>query len=140
MLKVFLCQSDRTQDARVCAATAEVARQRLADQGLIGIGVLLEQAGDTHQDAAAAIAALRRLFIDEGLEHQLTNGVLRQALCGLDMPSLSGPEGQAAGVLGLAIYQDSASTAVFGAATKAHGGIGALFTQHMQQKRVGRRV
>jgi hypothetical protein len=67
MLEVLLCQSDRTQDARVCAATAEVARQGVADQGFIGIGVLLQQAGDTHQDTTAAIAALRRLFVDERL-------------------------------------------------------------------------
>lgn len=124
----------------MCAATAEVARQGVADQGLIGIGVLLQQAGDTHQDATAAIAALRRLFVDERLQHQTTDGVFWQTLRCLDLPSLSRPNGQAAGVLGLAIHQDSASPAVFGATAKPHRGIGALVTQYMQQKCLGRGV
>ena len=119
------------------AATAEVARQGVADHGPIGIGVLRQQAGDTHQDATAAIAALRRLFVDERLQHQTTDGVFWQALRCLDLPSLSRPKGQTAGVLSLAIHQDSASPAVFSATAKTHGGIGALLTQHMQQKCLG---
>jgi hypothetical protein len=131
MVQVLLCQTDRTQNAGVCAATAEVARQRVTNQGLISIGVLLQQAGDTHQDATAAVAALRRLLVDEGLQHQTTDGVFGQALRCLHVTTLSGPDGQAAGVLGLAIDQDGTSPAVFGATAKTHGRIGALVTQHM---------
>jgi hypothetical protein len=77
MVQVLLCQTDRAQDAYMGATTAEVSRQGLTYQGLIRIGVLLQQAGDTHQDATAAVATLGRLLVDEGLQHQPTNGVFR---------------------------------------------------------------
>ena len=119
------------------AAATKVTRQCVANQDLIGIRVSLQQTSDADQDTAAAVATLRGLFVDEGLQHPFAKRMIRQALGGLHMTPLSGPHRDTARVLRLPIDQHGASAAVFAATAKAHGRVRTLLTQNMQQNRIG---
>lgn len=50
----------------MCAAPAEIAGEALFDLVECGVGCFLQQGGCSHDHAAGAVAALRRLFGDEG--------------------------------------------------------------------------
>jgi hypothetical protein len=93
-------------------------RKLFFDHTFIGIWVVFEQRSDAHQDATDAITALSGLFFDEGGQHSLTDRVVHQALGGLYSTPLTRPKWGCAGILGLAVDQNSASTTLPTTATK----------------------
>src|SRR6185437_6592640 len=58
---------DGAKDARMRAATAEIAGERLPHLAVAGLRIALQQGRRRHDHAVDAIAALRRLLVDEGL-------------------------------------------------------------------------
>ena len=76
---------DRHGDARVAAATAEIAGERFFHLLKGRRGILVEQRADRHDKAGGAVAALQRSAVarlalfGERLDHRI---VLRQALDG----------------------------------------------------------
>jgi hypothetical protein len=51
----------------MCAAAAEITRQRFSDLAVRRFGIFIQQGFARHDHAVDAVAALGRLFIDEGL-------------------------------------------------------------------------
>ena len=74
-----LCRGalDRADDAGMRAAAAEIVGERLLDLGLARLLVLREEGRRLHDHAVDAVAALRGLFVDEGLLHRMR--LLRRA-------------------------------------------------------------
>src|SRR5215470_19660871 len=62
---------DRGKDAHMRAAAAEIVGERLADVGVGRFPVGREQRRRFHDHAVDAVAALRRLRIDESLLHRM---------------------------------------------------------------------
>src|SRR4029079_257507 len=78
---------DGAQDAHVRTAAAQIRVHVAANVGLRGRGVRFEERLRTHPTPRNAVAALRRLLVDEGTLHR--SGVVDRAesLDGLDAPS-----------------------------------------------------
>src|SRR5262245_25103205 len=76
----------RLDDLVVSGAAAEVARQPVADLGLAGIGVSLEQGPGRHEESGRADAALQGGVLEELLLQGVQGLARRHALDGLDPP------------------------------------------------------
>src|SRR5207245_2192976 len=109
----------RAENPHVGAAAAEVARERRADLTLSRARRLLQQRRRGHDHAVDAVAALDRLFLDEGLLERM--GFLDRA------ESLERRDGTAdrsrhrgdAGADGVTVQVDGAGAALREAATEA---------------------
>ena len=71
---------DAVDDALVARAAAEVARQRLPDRGLVGIGVVLQERGGGDQHPRRAEAALEGVPLEAALLHRVEAVAVGQPL------------------------------------------------------------
>src|SRR6185503_4175763 len=110
---------DRFDHAVVRAAAAEVAVEGDADLGFTGVRVFRKQSGGGHDDAAHAIAALRRLVALERLLHRV---LAAEALDGGDLLAGDERHRQFARRHGAAVDQHEAGSALAAAAAEARAG------------------
>src|ERR1700736_1693600 len=64
-------------DVLIAGAAAEVARQRVADRGFVGVGGVLEQDGGRHEHPRRAEAALETVAVPERLLQRVQLRALR---------------------------------------------------------------
>src|ERR1700678_1028540 len=103
---------NRSDDARISTAAADIAFERAADFGFGGLRRLLEQA-DTRQDhAGRAVAALHGVRFDEGFLQGVQLPVLREALNGCDLFPSDRGNAYEAGPDGSSVNQDGAGAAL----------------------------
>src|SRR5438132_5287562 len=117
------------------AATAEVRLQRLPDVGIRGVGLCLEQRLRPHHHAGDAIAALRRLLLDEGFLHRPWIVDRAQALHGPDLATLDEHGRRQAGEDGLAVDHHGTSAALAEAAAEFGAVEFQIVAQHIEQRR-----
>src|SRR5690242_6844851 len=109
---------DGAHHAVVRPAAAEVLVERLAHFLLAGPPVRGEQRGRGNGDAAHAVAALRRLPVDERLLHGVQLAARAEALHGGDLPAFNVGNGQVARRRRAAVHQHVAGSAKADAATE----------------------
>src|SRR6185369_7619706 len=129
---------DGGDDALVRAAAAEVVLQRLPDLALRRAGLpRREERRGLHDHAVDAVAALRRLLLDERLLHQ--RGLLRrpQPLQRDHLPRAQLRDRQHARAYGLAVDQHGAGAALRQAAPELRAVQSEVVAQDVEERRVG---
>lgn len=76
-------------DARITAAAADIGRHAVANIGVAGIRILLQERNRAHDLAGLAVAALDHVRIDPGELDALPD---RKGVRGLDRHHLIGPD------------------------------------------------
>ena len=129
---------DRPEDAHMRAAAAEVRLHVRPDVGVGGIDVLPEQCLRAHHHAGDAIAALRRLLLDECPLHGA--GILDRAepLDGSDLAALEEKDRRHTGEGGLAVDEHGAGAAVARIAADLSTFKPQILAQHLAEPVSGR--
>ena len=110
-------------DVIVAGAAAEVARDRLPNLLIRGIGIFFQEGFEGHHEAGGAEAALQGVGLVEGfLDGMQMIGVGGQALDGEDVVAVGLHREEQAGADGLAVEKDGAGAA--DAMLAAHVGAG----------------
>ena len=117
------------------AAAAQIWLHPAADFGISGRRVAVEQRLRAHYHAGDAIAALRRLLIDEGLLQRARLVFRAKPFDRRDRPVLHRDDRQQAGVDWFASDNDGAGTALAEAATEFRTVEGELAAQRVKQRR-----
>ena len=100
------------------AAAAEIARQRFPDLAVGRFGSVVQQRFGRHDHAVDAVAALGRLFIDEGLLNFVHLFGRAQAFEGGDRFILHGAHRGDTGADGVAVHDDRTGAALSEAAAE----------------------
>jgi hypothetical protein len=110
---------DRSYDARVGAASAQIAGERSDNFCAVRPLRLLQDGIISDHYPAQAISALFRAFSDECVSQRirLPSG---ESIDGLNLPAGNGVQRYGAGVMKLAVDDNSAGSAIFAAAAKAN--------------------
>jgi hypothetical protein len=110
---------DRSYDTRVGAASAQIAGERSNDFCTVRPLRLLQDGISSDQYSAQAISALSRAFSNERVSQgiRLLSG---ESIDGLNMPVGNGVQRYGAGVMKLAVDDNSAGSAILAAAAKAN--------------------
>src|SRR5438105_154586 len=128
---------DRTSDAHVCPASAEIAAHGLVDLRVGRLLRLLQKRRGAHDLARLAISALRDVLREPCLLKRMRS-VGRKALdCGDLFPG-DGLQRRAAGANRLAVREHRARAAEAAAAPEFGAGHPDLVPQNPQERRVGR--
>src|SRR5262245_4672320 len=107
----FLARTtDRTQDAIVGTTATKMDVERRSDLCVRRRGIAVEQSGRPHNDARQAVAALPRLFLDEGLLQRVESRATPKSFYCRDGPGLHGRHGGVAGLNAASIEQNSAAS------------------------------
>src|SRR5215510_4675665 len=129
---------DSGQDAHVGAAAAEIVGERLANVGVARLAVAREQRHRFHDHAIDAVAALRRLCIDEGLLHRMRPLRRAQALERDDLLCRrEARERHLAGAHRLAIDMYRASAALAEPAAEARAPEREIVAQRIEERHLG---
>ena len=80
---------DRSDDARMRAAPAQIPGERILDVGLARLAVSGKEGGRLHDHAVDAVAALHRLLLDEGALQRLRIFQRAQAFEGDDLVAVT---------------------------------------------------
>lgn len=127
-------------DARVTAAPADVAVQRLPHGLVVGISVARQQIDGAHQHSGRAIATLDGALVHELLLDRMQPPLTREALHGGDLGAVDGRKRCHAGQRGNPVDEHGASTTP----TLPTPGLGAgqlqILTQGGQQGPLRRRL
>ena len=126
---------DRGDDVGVGAATADVAAHPLADLGIRSRVALLDTADAGHDLPGRAVAALERVFVDEGLLQRMKPAIALEPLDGGDLRTVMHHRERQARVDALSVHQNRACAAR--ALVAAFLGAGQIrpFPEHVQQRR-----
>jgi hypothetical protein len=110
---------DRSYDARVGAASAQIAGERFNNLGTARPLRLLQDGISRDQYPSQAISALSRAFSDECVSQRirLPSG---ESINGFNMPAGNGVQRHGAGVMKLAVNDNSTGSAIFAATSKAN--------------------
>jgi len=125
----FGCVLDGGKNARMSAAPADIALERLHDVGGIGMRILLQQSDAAHDETRGAVGALKSVVVDEGLLDGMKLAVLFEALDGKDGFAGSVSNGELAGTAGSAVDEDGARAALAFAAAVLGAGEAKLFAE-----------
>src|SRR5262249_47439489 len=109
---------DRAENARVRGAAAEIARERLLDFGVGGLGIRVEQRLGADDEAVDAVAALERLLLDERLLQGMRIFRRAEAFERRDRAAADVLHLQRAGAHRLAVDEDGARAALREAAAE----------------------
>src|SRR5579859_61332 len=135
-LRVRGCRGQHgADDGQVAATTTQVVRQPGANVGLCRARVGVEQDHRLHDHAVGAVAALRRLFLNEGLLEGMELTVNGQAFERRHW-LIYGADWNAAGSHGAVADMDGARAALAQPAAKARTVEAELIAEHIQQRRV----
>src|SRR5262249_29818957 len=126
----------RADDARVAAAAAEIARQRLAHLRLGRAWVLLQEGARGDDHAGRAVAALRGLLGDEGGLDRIGALGRAQAFDRRDGPRLHGARGRDARPGSAPVDQDGAGAALREAAAEVGPGEPEVVSEHIEERRL----
>jgi hypothetical protein len=110
---------DRSYDARVGAASAQIAGERFDNFGTARPLRLLQDGISRDQYSAQAISALSRAFSNECVSQRIRL-LSNESIDGFNMPAGHGIQCYGAGVVKLAVDDNSAGSAIFAAAAKAN--------------------
>jgi hypothetical protein len=100
------------------SATAQIVSQCLENLVFAWLRISIEQSLGRHDHSVEAIAALRSLFIDESLLHEIRMIERAQAFQRDNVPLHTTSNRNDAGACGDAVYQHRACTALSEAASK----------------------
>jgi hypothetical protein len=124
-------------DARIGSAAANVALERAANFGFVGLWTFLEEADAREDHAGRAISALERVLIEEGLLNWMKPPVLFEALDGGDLFASDRENAGDAGAHGRAVDQDGAGAALALAASVLGAGEGEVVAEDPEEHAVG---
>ena len=103
----------------------------------VGGRVGVQQRLGAHHHAGDAVAALRRLLVDEGTLHQARRVGRAQSLDGADLPARQRGDRHQAGEHGMAVQLHGAGSALAQAAAELGAVQPEIVAQHIQQRRGG---
>src|SRR5688572_19441324 len=124
----------RLDDARVRAAAAQVAGERLPDLVVARALVGREQRGGFHDHAVDAVAALHRLLLDEGLLQRVRPLRGAQPFERDDLLAGGRGHGEATGAHGFSVHVHRTSAALREAAAKARAVEIEIVAQRVEQR------
>src|SRR5215470_14005552 len=127
----------RAQNPRVRAAAAEVSGQRLLDLVVRRSGVGVEQRFGGHDHAVDAIAALKRLFIDESFLQRMKLLCRSESFQSRHRAIANGLNFGHAGTDGFTVHDDRTSAALSEAATEFRPVQLEIVAQNVKQRSVG---
>jgi hypothetical protein len=110
---------DRSYDARVGAASAQIAGERFNNLGTARPLRLLQDGISRDQYPSQAISALSRAFSDECVSQRIRLPA-GESINGFNMPAGNGVQRHGAGVMKLAVNDNSTGSAIFAATSKAN--------------------
>ena len=119
------------------AAAAEIARQRFSDLAVRRFGIFIQQGFARHDHAVDAVAALRRLFIDEGLLNLVHFLGRAQAFQRGDRFILHSAHRGDTGADGVALHDDRTGAALSEPAAKLGAVQPEIVTQGVEQRHIG---
>src|SRR4029453_17522260 len=128
---------DGLHDIVIAGAGAEVAFQLVADVGLGGLGVALEELGRRHDHARGAEAALQPVLLPEPFLDRVELAVLRLPLDGRDLGAVGLHREEGARLHRLAVQMDGAGAALAGVATHMGPGEAGQLPDEMDEEQPG---
>src|SRR5262245_7046081 len=133
----FLARTtDRTQDAIVGTTATKMDVELRSDLCVRRRGIAVEQSGRSHNDAGQAVAALPRLFFNEGLLQRVAYRATPNSFYCRDTPGFHGRDGGVAGLNAASIQQNSAASTHALAATEPRTLQFEVISQDVDERRV----